>query len=175
MQNLAVRLGLLSGVTRCVRLHTQLPPVTLRGASVSRPQTAFKPFLSSQIRNVTSSLIAQPAGCRAGEPSTQPAVRTGPRDGASGGNAFAPAAHSTLRIEFAFYYYYCFTIKTNSYALSKTKHICFLKNHRNVLTDFKGKASERFIEINYLGLDIYSSLFFQLLFNVLETFHLKYI
>lgn len=44
------------------------------------------------------------------------------------------------------------------------------KNHRNLLTAFQGKAFERFIEINYLGLNIYSSLFFQLLFNILKTF-----
>lgn len=56
------------------------------------------------------------------------------------------------------------------------KRNTFKKNHRNLLTAFQGKAFERFIEINYLGLNIYSSLFFQLLFNILKIFsYVKYI
>lgn len=52
----------------------------------------------------------------------------------------------------------------------------FFKNHRNLLTAFQSKAFERFIEINYLSLNTYSSLFFQLLFNILKTFsYVKYI
>lgn len=43
------------------------------------------------------------------------------------------------------------------------------KNHRNLLTAFQDKAFERFIEINYLILNIYSSLYLQLLLNSLKT------
>lgn len=60
--------------------------------------------------------------------------------------------------------------------LSAKQNTFFLKNHRNLLTAFQGKAFERPIEINYLGLHIYLSLFFQLLFNILKTFsYVKYI
>lgn len=51
------------------------------------------------------------------------------------------------------FYYRCFTIKTNGYALSKTKDETNThKTHRNLLTAVQGKAFERFIEINYLPL-----------------------
>lgn len=43
------------------------------------------------------------------------------------------------------------------------------KNHRNLLIAFQDKAFERFIEINYLSLNTYSSLYFQLLLNILKT------
>lgn len=56
------------------------------------------------------------------------------------------------------------------------KRNTFKKKITNLLTAFQGKAFERFIEINYLGLNIYSSLFFQLLSNILKTFsYVKYI
>ena len=43
------------------------------------------------------------------------------------------------------------------------------KKPTNLLTAFQDKDFERFIEINNLSLNIYSSLFFQLLLNILRT------